>query len=163
MEYEIDFLPVGEESKGGDAICFRYWDANTPPFVGIIDGGTAAAGEKLVEHIQQYYGTKTVDLVINTHPHTDHTSGLYTVLEQLSVKHLMMHKPWEHAVALKALFHDGRITSTSIEERVRDALQPSSDRGGSDAQPARGCGPGRRIRPSAWRRVRLQRNRRRTQ
>jgi beta-lactamase superfamily II metal-dependent hydrolase len=127
MEYEIDFLPVGEESKGGDAICFRYWDANTPQFVGIIDGGTAAAGEKLVEHIQQHYRTKTVDLVINTHPHADHTSGLYTVLEQLSVKHLMMHKPWDHAVALKDLFHDGRITTTSIEERVRDALQHAHD------------------------------------
>ncbi|MFI1955905.1 hypothetical protein ACH437_29400 [Streptomyces xinghaiensis] len=24
MGYEIDFLPVGEESKGGDAIALRY-------------------------------------------------------------------------------------------------------------------------------------------
>jgi len=123
MEYEIDFLPVGVESKGGDAICFRYWDATTVPFVGIIDGGTADAGEKLVEHIQKYYGTKTVDLVINTHPHADHTSGLSTVLENLDVRHLMMHRPWDHAVTLKDMFHDGRITTTSIEERVRDALQ----------------------------------------
>jgi beta-lactamase superfamily II metal-dependent hydrolase len=127
MEYEIDFLPVGKESKGGDAICFRYWDATTPAFVGIIDGGTADAGELLIDHIQQHYGTKTVDLIINTHPHADHTSGLYTVVQQLNVRHLMMHKPWEHAVVLKKLFHDGRITTSSIEARVRDALQHAHD------------------------------------
>lgn len=127
MEYEIDFLPVGDESKGGDAICFRYWDTTTPQFVGVIDGGTADAGEKLVQHVQQYYGTKTVDVVINTHPHADHTSGLYTVLENLDVKLLMMHKPWDHAVALKDYFHDGRTTTNSIEERVRDALQHAHD------------------------------------
>lgn len=119
MEYEIDFLPVGEESKGGDAICFRYWDATTPQFVGIIDGGTADSGETLVNHIQKYYGTKRVDVVINTHPHADHTSGLYTVVETLDVQLLMMHKPWDHAVALKNVFQDGRITSMSIDERVR--------------------------------------------
>ena len=127
MEYEIDFLPVGNESKGGDAICFRYWDATTPQFVGIIDGGTAEAGEQLVSHVQQFYGTKRVDVVINTHPHADHTSGLYTVIEKLDVRQLMMHKPWDHAVALKNFFHDGRITTTSIEERVRDALQHAHD------------------------------------
>lgn len=127
MEYEIDFLPVGDESKGGDAICFRYWDTTTPQFVGIIDGGTAAAGDKLVAHVQQYYGTKKVDVVINTHPHADHTSGLSTVVEQLDVRLLMMHKPWDHAVALKNFFHDGRITTTSIDERVRDALQHAHD------------------------------------
>ncbi|HEU5070110.1 MAG TPA: MBL fold metallo-hydrolase [Verrucomicrobiae bacterium] len=127
MEYEIDFLPVGEESKGGDAICFRYWDATTPQFVGIIDGGTADAGEALVTHVQKYYGTKRVDVVINTHPHADHTSGLYTVVEKLDVQLLMMHKPWDHAVALKNVFQDGRITSTSIDERVRNALQHAHD------------------------------------
>jgi beta-lactamase superfamily II metal-dependent hydrolase len=127
MEYEIDFLPVGDESKGGDAICFRYWDAVTPQFVGIIDGGTADAGERLVTHVQQFYGTKKVDVVINTHPHADHTSGLSVVLEKLDVRLLMMHKPWDHAVALKNFFHDGRITTTSIEDRVRDALQHAHD------------------------------------
>jgi hypothetical protein len=127
MEYEIDFLPVGDESKGGDAICFRYWDATTPQFVGIIDGGTADAGDKLVEHVQKFYNTKKVDVVINTHPHADHTSGLSTVVEKLDVRLLMMHKPWDHAVALKDFFHDGRITTTSIEERVRDALQHAHD------------------------------------
>jgi len=127
MDYEIDFLPVGDESKGGDAICFRYGDANTPQFVGIIDGGNLAAGDLLVEHIQKYYGTKTVDLVINTHPHADHTCGLYTVLEQLDVRQLMMHKPWDHAVALGSLFKDGRITSASIDKRVRDALEQAHD------------------------------------
>jgi beta-lactamase superfamily II metal-dependent hydrolase len=127
MKYEIDFMPVGEESKGGDAICFRYWDDFVPQFVCVIDGGNIASGELLVEHIKSHYKTETVDLVINTHPHADHTSGLYTVLENLTVRHLIMHKPWEHAVAIRHLFHDGRITANSIDERVRDALQHAHD------------------------------------
>lgn len=127
MNYEIDFLPVGDESKGGDAICFRYWDAMTPQFVGVIDGGTLAAGEALVEHIKKFYQTNTVDVVINTHPHRDHTAGLWAVLEQLNVRLLMMHKPWEHSSAIEHLFHDGRVTSNSISERVKEALQSAHD------------------------------------
>ncbi len=127
MNYEIDFLPVGDESKGGDAICFRYWDAVTPQFVGVVDGGTLAAGEALVEHIKKYYQTNTVDVVINTHPHQDHTAGLWAVLEQLNVKLLMMHKPWEHSSAIAHLFHDGRVTSNSISNHVKEALQTAHD------------------------------------
>jgi beta-lactamase superfamily II metal-dependent hydrolase len=127
VDYEIDFLAVGDESKGGDAICFRYGDTNTAQFVGIIDGGNSAAGALLVDHIRKYYATKTVNLVINTHPHADHTCGLYTVLEQLEVRHLILHKPWDHAVALGHLFEDGRITSASIDKRVRDALEHAHD------------------------------------
>ena len=127
MNYEIDFLPVGEESKGGDAICFRYWDSYTPQFVGVIDGGTSDAGARLVKHIKEFYHTTKVDVVINTHPHADHTAGLWEVLQQLEVKLLMMHKPWEHAVQIQHLFHDGRITPNSIKERVRLALQGAHD------------------------------------
>jgi hypothetical protein len=39
----------------------------------------------------------------------------------------MMHRPWDHAVALKNVFQDGRITSTSINERVRNDLQHAHD------------------------------------
>lgn len=123
MKYEVDFLPVGQEYQSGDAICFRYWGVNTPQFVGIIDGGTGASGQKLVTHIRKHYGTETVDLVINTHPHAGHTSGLYTALEQLNVKCLMMNRPWAHALDLKGVFRDGRISSTDIDSRIRDAIQ----------------------------------------
>ena len=55
MGYEIDFLPVGDGEKGGDAIVFRYGNINSnrnEQVVGVIDGGTKESGEKIVEHIK---------------------------------------------------------------------------------------------------------------
>ncbi|MFH1904449.1 MAG: MBL fold metallo-hydrolase, partial [bacterium] len=107
MEYEVDFLPVGEESKGGDAIALRIWNPSegfSSQFVMVIDGGTKNAGEALVEHIKKYYDTEDVDVVLATHCHSDHTSGLSVVLEKLKVKSLYMHKPWEHSENITNLF-----------------------------------------------------------
>ena len=127
MEYEIDFLPVGEASKGGDAICFRFWSDSVPQFVGVIDGGTRSSGKALVEHVQKYYGTKRVDMVLATHPHTDHVSGLVDVLEGLDVQLLMMHLPWKHGENISHLFQDGRVTGKGINDRVQKALQQAHD------------------------------------
>jgi hypothetical protein len=60
MGYEIDFLPVGEESKGGDAIALRYgnlYGSRDEQTVIIVDGGYTDDGEALVKHIVDYYGT----------------------------------------------------------------------------------------------------------
>lgn len=97
MEYEIDFLPVGDASSSGDAICLRYSnDEGVTWHVGVIDGGTQASGEALCQHIQTHYGTTTVDFLICTHPDQDHASGLSNVMEQLTVKKLLMHCPWDY-------------------------------------------------------------------
>ncbi|MBI5707277.1 MAG: MBL fold metallo-hydrolase [Armatimonadetes bacterium] len=127
MTYQLDFLPVGDDSKGGDAICFRYWADDIGQFVGVIDGGTKATGQMLVDHIREFYETETVDLVICTHPHVDHSAGLSFVLEQLDVNLLMMHLPWEHSDDILHLFHDGRITATSLSERIKQGLQGIHD------------------------------------
>ena len=87
MNYEIDFLPVGNGDKSGDAICLR-WEENNKYKVMVIDGGTKESGEKIVEHIKTYYNTTKVDYVVNTHPDQDHASGLSIVLEKLTVKEL---------------------------------------------------------------------------
>lgn len=105
MQYEIDYIPVGTGEKGGDAITFRYGDFSDPmkQNVVVIDGGTKDSGEKLVEHIQQHYGTSYVDLVVATHLHSDHISGLTVVLEKLSVGKLAVHCPWDHTQAIKKM------------------------------------------------------------
>jgi beta-lactamase superfamily II metal-dependent hydrolase len=64
-----------------------------------------------------------VDLVISTHPDSDHTSGLRTVLQELNVGRLWMHKPWEHSERIRDLFKDGRITDESLKERLRRAYR----------------------------------------
>jgi len=81
--YEVDFLPVGDGEKCGDAIAFRFGRllANPPQqTVVVIDGGFKDSGAALVQHIRDYYKTENVAAVISTHPDNDHASvmGLLT-------------------------------------------------------------------------------------
>lgn len=126
MGYEVDFLAVGDEAKSGDAIAIRFGElegSREKQTVVVIDGGFKKSGEELVSHIKTHYGTDLVDLVILTHPDTDHTSGLHIVLEELKVKKLWMHKPWEHNVGKSIQSVDGRVTDNSISERLKDSLE----------------------------------------
>src|ERR1700728_1371929 len=100
MGYEIDFLPVGDKSKGGDAIALRYGDlfgSRDDQTVMIVDGGYTDNGEALVNHIGKYYKTDRVDFVVSTHPDQDHILGLKVVLENIKVGTLLMHRPWLHS------------------------------------------------------------------
>lgn len=125
MGFEIDFLAVGEGARSGDAIALRWGNLYGPrdqQFVMVIDGGNKESGANLVNHIQGYYGTSDVDLVLNTHPDADHASGLSVVLEELTVKKLWMHKPWDRLDDIYELVLDGRITPDSLESRIIEAL-----------------------------------------
>lgn len=131
MPYEIDYIPVGEGEKSGDAIAMRFGNnlATAPEnqTVIVIDGGFEESGKALVQHIKDYYKTNKVDLLISTHPDLDHSSGLTAILEELDVKAILMHKPWEHADEIKNMFKDGRITASGLEEKLEKSLQSASD------------------------------------
>jgi len=125
MGIEIDFLPVGDKSKSGDAIAIRYGDlsgANSQPLILTIDGGTKESGEALVDHVQTYYRTKTVNGAFLTHADGDHASGMRVILEKLDVKAVLMHRPWLHSKLVKELLEDGRTTITSIKEKTKENL-----------------------------------------
>lgn len=99
--YDIDFLAVENEdadgSRSGDAIIVNVADTATEAQRRIIvDGGFGATGDKVIERFRTWYDTDHVDLVISTHPDTDHLNGLLTVIETLDVDELMMHLPWNH-------------------------------------------------------------------
>ena len=125
---EVDFLPVGEGKRSADAIAIRYGKLSSSEHnhkdqkVIIIDGGTKESGKALIEHVKKYYHTNVVDLVIMTHPDTDHCSGLTEVLESLVVRELWMHQPWNHSADIRKLFHDGRLTDNSLEKHIRVGL-----------------------------------------
>lgn len=130
MAYQIDYIPVGDGERSGDAIALRFGNLSGPreqQSVVVIDGGFKESGELLVNHIKTHYGTEHVDLAISTHPDSDHASGLCVVLEKLSVGQLAMHRPWEHADKIKNFFKDGRITASGLEERLEKSLQHASD------------------------------------
>jgi beta-lactamase superfamily II metal-dependent hydrolase len=121
--YEIDYLPVGTGSKGGDAIALRYGDFSSPATqkVVIVDGGTKDSGKALVEHVKTYYGTSHVDTVVATHLHNDHVSGLTEVLENLTVGKLVIHLPWDYSAALKRMTVTQASTS-SIGNKLEKSL-----------------------------------------
>jgi len=100
--FEVDFLPVENEDqdggKSGDAITLRFTvHAEQRQAVVVIDGGRAYTTDDLVDHIDRYYGTDVVDLMISTHPDADHLNGLVGVVKALKVRELMIHQPRLHA------------------------------------------------------------------
>lgn len=125
MGYEVDFLGTSSESKSGDAIVVRFGNlhgSRDEQTVVVIDGGFTEDGNKVVEHIKTHFGTSRVDLIISTHPDQDHINGLETVLNELEVAELWIHRPWDHNAGLADKFHDGRITDNSISERLKETL-----------------------------------------
>ncbi len=126
MGYEIDFLQVGEKEKCGDAIALRFGNLYGNKYeqtVVVIDGGFKENGENLVNHINNYYNTDTVNLVVSTHPDSDHSSGLEVVLDELEVHCLWLHRPWNHTDDISRMFQDGRVTDNSVREKLRRSLE----------------------------------------
>ena len=129
MPFEIDYLPVDAGQRSGDAIAIRIGNLNGPrehQIVGVIDGGFTTHGESLVQHINDYYHTNRLDFVISTHPDMDHIAGLSVVLEKMEVGILMMHKPWEHASAIKDFFKNRSLSASGLEERIEKSMQQAS-------------------------------------
>jgi beta-lactamase superfamily II metal-dependent hydrolase len=98
--FEVDFLPVGDGSRSGDAIALRFTRPDTGALAHvIIDGGYEDDGDALVEHFTNLYGTSYVDLVVLTHPDADHRGGIPTLLSKLQVGVLAAHDPAAHGGA----------------------------------------------------------------
>jgi beta-lactamase superfamily II metal-dependent hydrolase len=117
---------VGPQSKSGDAICLRFGPDLTSRYptqtVVVIDGGFSGDGARVVEHVRTHYRADKIDLVISTHPDSDHINGLHKVLDDIEVEELWVHKAWDHSQGMADLFSDGRVTDNSLGERLREAL-----------------------------------------
>jgi len=125
LAYEIDFLPVGDGDKSGDAIAMRFWNPNAIPpkqTVVVIDGGTKESGAALAEHIGIHYNTQTVNAVICTHSDADHASGLTEVLENCKVESLLMHTPWTHFADLDNYLTDEAISTDKLKRHFKKSL-----------------------------------------
>ena len=121
MAYEIDFLAVGDGERSGDAIALRYSDGYGSK-IHVVDGGDLAAGERLVEHINKYYGNPSfIDAVVCTHGDDDHSSGLRRVIENFYIREIWMNRPWLYAQEILHLFRDRRLTAKSLEQHLRDS------------------------------------------
>ncbi|RWA94494.1 MBL fold metallo-hydrolase [Mesorhizobium sp.] len=115
--FEIDFLGV-ETKKSGDAIAVRY-EKDGVTRIHVVDGGYAATGEKLRDHILAHYGRPSfIDHVVATHNDGDHARGLQAILEHFDVGVLWMLRPWIYADELI-----GRFETYSSVDRLRSALR----------------------------------------
>jgi beta-lactamase superfamily II metal-dependent hydrolase len=119
MDFELEFMPVGDASKAGDAIVARY-GINGSYEVTIIDGGTEEAGADLVAHVKQHCGANTVvKHVVSTHPDGDHASGLRTVLKELQVENLWVHGLWYHTRDFLQFFSNKSLTVDGVTRTIK--------------------------------------------
>ena len=79
-DLQIHFIDVGQ----GDSILIRSDGYNI-----LIDAGENNKGQTVVSYLQSQ-GVKTLDLVIGTHPHSDHIGGLDVVVNEMEVKQVLM-------------------------------------------------------------------------
>ncbi|MBP1313919.1 MBL fold metallo-hydrolase [Herbaspirillum sp. 1130] len=133
--YEIDFLPVGEGERSGDAIAIRWFEPDGQRVL-IYDGGTREYGQALVAHVKRHFQTDFVHYIVNSHPDNDHAGGLEYVLDNLRVGEVWMHKPWDYSPSIRHYFDDGRLTDNSLKERLQKkmsaayAVQKAAERHG---------------------------------
>lgn len=120
MNFEIEFLPVGDASKAGDAIVVRYDGGDGDFYLMVIDGGNVDSGKEVVRHIHKYYGEKAIVAhAILTHCDADHASGLREVLQGLDVTNVWMHLPWLAAAGSLPYFADKKLTAETLAKKLR--------------------------------------------
>ena len=119
MKCEIEFLPVGEGCKAGDAIVVRYGEVNNWELM-VVDGGNLDSGKALVDHVRQNFGADAVvSHALVTHPDADHASGMREVLDGLSVKNLWLQMPWTFAAAARPYFANKNWTDEGLAKELR--------------------------------------------
>jgi beta-lactamase superfamily II metal-dependent hydrolase len=119
--YEVEFLAVGDGEKSGDAIAVRFTSPSTGQYVtGVIDAGFTETGDELVSHVIRHFGTNSVDFVLSTHPDADHINGMGSVMRNLDVGTLLIHRPAKHG-------YPGNSGSRPAEELVKLAQQQGAD------------------------------------
>jgi beta-lactamase superfamily II metal-dependent hydrolase len=120
MNCEIEFLPVGDASRAGDAIVIRYGEPDAYELM-LVDGGTLDTGGAIVEHLRAQFGAgASLRHVVVTHSDADHASGIRTVLEDIPVTNLWLHIPWLHAAETLHLFKDKRWTVEGLTKAIKD-------------------------------------------
>lgn len=119
MPCEVEFLPVGDASKAGDAIVVRYGSEASFKLM-TIDGGTQDSGENLVAHVRQYYGSNAIiEHAVLTHSDADHASGLREILRELPVVNLWLHMPWLAAATARPYFANNNWTDEGLAKSLR--------------------------------------------
>lgn len=84
----IDMLDVGK----GDSYVVELHDESGQKFAFVVDGGTMEGSDALISHVRKYHNNQ-INLVICTHPDTDHIGGLISLFENCKIQHLFLNDP----------------------------------------------------------------------
>ncbi len=117
MNYEVDFLPVGEGS--GDAIVIRYGDETEGYYLHVIDGGRTETAQTVIDHINKFYPGYFINHMVLSHADDDHATGLVGVMEKIEVKNLWMNRPWLYAARILHHFH-GNFTLQGLIDNIKE-------------------------------------------
>ena len=117
MNYEVDFLPVGEGS--GDAIVIRYGDEESGYYLHVVDGGRTETAETIINHISTYYPGYHINHMVLSHADDDHATGLVGVMEKIEVNNLWMNRPWLYADQILHHFH-GNFTLQGLIDNIKE-------------------------------------------
>ena len=124
VEIDIRFLPVGNSSHAGDAICIRWGydladDRKRRQFVMVVDAGDEAAGGQVVDCVRNEFASEKIDLLVLTHPHDDHLGGIAKVSDSLVISNFLVRRPWRMD-GVKDLFKsykgDGYVSAQALRE-----------------------------------------------
>lgn len=100
------FCDVGQ----GDAIIIRH-----KSFQMLIDGGKDSAVLTCLQHHIPIWD-KTLEVMVATHPHSDHINGLVPVLDHFQVK---------------TVLHNGQLNQSADFDRFKQAVQKEFHQGGT--------------------------------
>ena len=117
MNYEVDFLPVGEGS--GDAIVIRYGDDIDGYYLHVVDGGRTETAETITSHINKFYSGYHINHMVLSHADDDHATGLVGVMENFKVNNLWMNRPWLYADQILHHFH-GNFTLQGLIDDIKE-------------------------------------------
>jgi beta-lactamase superfamily II metal-dependent hydrolase len=133
--FEIDFLKAGDAGRSGDAIVMRFTRPDNGAMAHVvIDAGFQSTGDDVVEFVVSRYGVRDIDLAILTHPDGDHIGGMGTVVRELNVATLALHRLSAHGggtlPAAKAV-DDLCAVATANGTAIYDAFQGLEAFGGA--------------------------------
>lgn len=129
--FEVEFQLVGDGDKSGDAITVRFTDPESGQFVvGIIDAGFTETGDRIVEHVGTFYGDVPVDFVLSTHPDSDHINGMGTVMRNLNVSNLLIHRPGLHGYPQNSGSRPAEELTKLAEAQGAKVIEPFTGVGG---------------------------------
>lgn len=95
-DFQVHFIDVGQ----GDAVLIRSDGYNI-----LIDAGENDKGQTVVSYLKKQ-GIQKLDMVIATHPHSDHIGGLDVVIDNLDVKQVLMPKLKKSVVPTTKTYRD---------------------------------------------------------